>query len=396
MKKAKEKASFRLARLSDAGGDLTKQWVVVYYAWSEKQEKLLRKRVIIKGDSIVERKRDAEMVIKEVNRQLKSGAIVDPEFPVDQTPAPVKLALVPAIDPTSNLSAAIDYFLAIKKNSLKANSHKTYRSSLKLFRTYLSDKSLVRLRLNQFTAAHAHTYMDYVLADLGLSNKSFNKHLGVLETLFNFYQQRGQLKINPFVTVKPLAERPGRHTAFLPDQVGRIRDACVLTQDHQLWLFLNFIYYTFARPQSELRLLRVGDILDRTIRIDAENAKNNRTAHVLIPPPLEKLLIQHRIRDYQANHYVFTIDGIPGPKPAYEKYFYNQHRRILNLLKMTDQSYDLYGWKHTGVIALYRATKDVKLIQRQCRHSSLDQTDKYLRDLGLFLNEDQFGKLESI
>ncbi|MBD2704777.1 hypothetical protein IC229_29355 [Spirosoma sp. BT702] len=50
--------------------------------------------------------------------------------------------------------------------------------------------------------------------------------------------------------------------------------------------------------------------------------------------------------------------------------------------------YDLYGWKHTGVIALYMATKDMKLIQQQCGHSTITQTDEYLRDLGLFLDYD--------
>jgi integrase len=241
----------------------------------------------------------------------------------------------------------------------------------------------------------AFTFMDYILTDLKLANKSYNKHLGVFETLYNFYIDRKQISENPFVKVKTLPERPGKHNAFSPAQIKRIREACVLTEDHQLWLFLNFIHYTMARPGSELRLLKVGDILEKTIRIIPENAKTT-SGHVLIPPPLEQLIVDYKLRDYPPGDYVFTIAGVPGPKPTYEKYFYNQHRRILTLLKLNDKPYDLYGWKHTGVIALYKATKDVKLIQRQCRHKSLDQTDKYLRDLGLFLDEDQFGSLTSL
>jgi integrase len=384
----------RLARLFDSRGDLSKQWLVVYYVWSEEKQKTVRKRINVTGKTDTERRKDAAMLIREVNQQLKAGIVVDAEARVEPTPLPPPP--ITTVEPTINLASAIDYFLEIKKHSLKANSHKTYRSSLKLFQTYLTRRNMMRLRPGQFTTAQAFAYMDYVVGELKVSNKSHNKHLGVLETLFNFYVDRRLLKANPFVTIKPLAERPGKHTAFTPDQVARFREACKLAQDEQLWLFLNFIYFTFARPQTELRLLRIGDILDKTIRISADNAKNNRTAHVLIPPPLEKLIQQHKLREYPATHYVFTIEGTPGTKPAYEKYFYNQHRRILTLLKMNDQPYDLYGWKHTGVIALYRATKDVKLLQRQCRHSSLDQTDKYLRDLGLFLYEDQFGALKDI
>jgi hypothetical protein len=333
---------YKKARLADTGNDLSKRWFVVYYIWSQTKDQLVRKRVEITGDTLEERKKKAKSIIQEVNKLLKAGYVVDP-VQAEVEPEPVKP------EPVDTLMRATAYFLEVKKASLKANSHKTYRSSVKLFQIYLKENTLTRIRLDKFTPAQAFAYMDYVSTQLKLSNKSYNKHLGVLETLFNFYAQRQQIKANPFAGVKPLPERPGKHTAFSPDQIKRIREACELTEDHQLWLFLNFIHYTLARPQSELRLLRVGDILEKTIRIDSENAKNNRTAHVLIPPPLEKLIQQHRLREFPASYYVFTIEGKPGEKPAYEKYFYNQHRRILTLLKLTDKPYDLYGWKHTGV-----------------------------------------------
>ena len=49
-----------------------------------------------------------------------------------------------------------------------------------------------------------------------------------------------------------------------------------------------------------------------------------------------------------------------------------------------DGGQTLYSWKHTGAIKLYQATKDMKKVQRQCRHWSITETDNYLRDLGLF------------
>ncbi|GAB3946178.1 hypothetical protein GCM10028805_16250 [Spirosoma harenae] len=386
---------YRLARLSDANEDLTKQWVVVYYLWSEEHQKLKRCRVIVKGNTGEERKKDAAKVIREINQELRQGAIYQKRSAISQ-PIVLKEPDKSEIEKRSYLLDAIEYFLTVKKRSLKSNSHKTYRSSIKLFVQYLQEQGLGRIRLNQFTISQANGFMDYILTDVQLSNKSHNKHLGTYETLFNFYIQRGLLKSNPFGQIKTLPERAKKHKAFSLEQVARFKQVCELSQDAQLWLFVNFIYYTFVRPQSELRLLKIGDILGRTIRISAENAKNNRTAHVLIPPPLEKLIQQHRLRDYPSTHYVFSSGGVPGEKPVYEKYFYNQHRRALIMLKMDHQDYDLYGWKHTGVVSMYRATKDVKLIQQQCRHGSLDQTDKYLRDLGLFLHENQFDGLEGI
>jgi integrase len=56
--------------------------------------------------------------------------------------------------------------------------------------------------------------------------------------------------------------------------------------------------------------------------------------------------------------------------------------RDLNLSK----DYTLYSWKHSGVVAAYKAGIDIKTIQSQCRHQSLEQTDIYLKSLGLNVN----------
>lgn len=53
-------------------------------------------------------------------------------------------------------------------------------------------------------------------------------------------------------------------------------------------------------------------------------------------------------------------------------------RKLIKSLKLgTD--YTLYSWKHSGV--------DIKSIQNQCRHHSLEQTDIYLKSLGLGVSQ---------
>lgn len=51
--------------------------------------------------------------------------------------------------------------------------------------------------------------------------------------------------------------------------------------------------------------------------------------------------------------------------------------------------YDMYSWKHTGVIALWAATQNIRLIQQQCRHSTAVQTETYLQDLGIIVRHTQ-------
>jgi hypothetical protein len=72
---------------------------------------------------------------------------------------------------------------------------------------------------------------------------------------------------------------------------------------------------------------------------------------------------------------VFSKDKKPGIEMVGVNYFYKKHRKLLNKLGLTDEAYTLYGYKHTGVINLYIATKDISVVQRHCRHSSSSQTE---------------------
>ena len=54
------------------------------------------------------------------------------------------------------------------------------------------------------------------------------------------------------------------------------------------------------------------------------------------------------------------------------------HKTFLKRLGFDDQ-HTLYSWKHTGVVQAYLAGVDIKSIQRQCRHSSIEMTRRYAR-----------------
>lgn len=81
--------------------------------------------------------------------------------------------------------------------------------------------------------------------------------------------------------------------------------------------------------------------------------------------------------------FYFGKNGQPGAVPVKENYFSREYKPVLQELKLLGgQSF--YSWKHTGVCKLYMKFKGPKMIMEQCRHSGLDITMHYLRDLGLF------------
>ena len=143
---------------------------------------------------------------------------------------------------------------------------------------------------------------------------------------------------------------------------------------------------------TELLLLRIEDIDMRQNRIlfRASISKNKRDEYVSIPDAFKAIILESGILDYSSDHFIFGIDK-PAVKNASRLYFYARNKEILAHLKYDKlvARHSLYSYKHAGAISLYKAKKDIKLLQYQCRHTSLDQTDRYLRDLALLTDHDR-------
>lgn len=105
------------------------------------------------------------------------------------------------------------------------------------------------------------------------------------------------------------------------------------------------------------------------------------------------------IREYiehlgKQTHYRFLVSGdsmhptIPNGSyiytiPVLEVSKNNVYVFHMKAVELKTLNYTLYSWKHTGAIALYNKTKDIKKIMAQMRHASISETDNYLRDLGI-------------
>jgi integrase len=151
-------------------------------------------------------------------------------------------------------------------------------------------------------------------------------------------------------------------------------------KDPELALFIRFIYYCFIRP-NELRQLTVGDILleEMEIRIPGQVSKNRKTQYIVIPKAF-----QSQLKDLfamQPGAYLFPSKK-DDRKPIGKSVMYRRHEKFLKMLNF-GQGYTLYSWKHTGAVAAAKAGISIKELQLQLRHHSLDETDKYLRQMGV-------------
>lgn len=191
-----------------------------------------------------------------------------------------------------------------------------------------------------------------------------------------------------FFTFKALKQpKSALHKPFTQPQLSQLLARA--KDNPQLTLFLHLCYYTLARPRRELSRLRVGDIEATTLYIIPAHDKGRVGRRVLLPFPLQQVLGKYGVREKDPTLFLFTKKGVPGSKPVGHGYFYKLFHQLLVDLGWEGQNYTLYSLKSSGNIALWLQTQDLDLLRRQNGHSSLSMTERYLRGLGIILNQDK-------
>lgn len=366
--------------------DLSKQWLIRFNVWSEEKHKLVLKRVRVTGDTITQRDMDAKRLIKEITEVLEAGAFVDPlpEGAVLQN-GKKKISLV----------VAMTEFMDDKKLTLKKNSVSTYEKWERYFLEFLVAKKYDEHMLDEFESSHATEMRVYALKTQKMGNKTFNSYKGFVSGIFNYHQPVYKVD-NPITrTIKKLKEQTSKHVAYNNQQVKDYKAACEKLDLPELWFFVRMIYYLLCRPHEELRRMQIGDIKATQIFIYAEASKTGHRS-VMIPSALEEVFKEWKIRDLPPHWYIFSHGGRPGPTMVSKSFMYERHMKVMKVMGLEKSGYDIYGWKHTGTIALYIATKDLMLVKEQCGHSDISQTVQYLRDLGVFHYSNQIHKFPAI
>jgi integrase len=194
--------------------------------------------------------------------------------------------------------------------------------------------------------------------------------------------ERSIIDKNPGKGIRRLQQVEKKNIAFTPKQRD-ILEKYLKLHDPELFLFTRFIYYTFIRPVELLRIrMSEVDIKQGIILVRSHQAKNKKQMPVTIPRALEEYL-PAELKEYPPNFYLFGKGLAPGPEPLDRKRVTERHTRAMKACGVYDGEVTMYSWKHLGNCNAYRAGADIKALQAQNRHHSLEMTDKYLRSLGL-------------
>ena len=396
----------------DAAGkpDLSKKWYVEFWPWSEIEGKKVRVRRewdINQSKTVKAREKAGKEKVDLVNKLLKKGLTIKSDQKADKEKQITSQKSIHRN--TLTVKLAIERYIKVQTGSLSPNTLSGYTNLANVLIPWLKTKGEENILIINFKGDLVEDFFNYLKLErvvetgppgnkkikVGVSNKTFNNyHTNLNAVLNHFIRTKGIIKKkkNPLKLISKKNAESGKHIPFLPEQIVKIQEKALEKKDFQFLIYIKFLYYTFGRPGKEVRLLQVKDIREKTIFLPATRTKRGRGRHVSIPPALEEIIKEYKLRDFPRNYFLFSHSGQPGPEPVGKNFFYNKQRAILDELGFTDQEYTLYGYKHTGNINLYLATNDIMAVFEQNGHSSLDQTRNYMRDLGLLRNENVYDK----
>lgn len=266
------------------------------------------------------------------------------------------------------------------EKGLRKKTIESYTSTINVLTEYFYRDNRIFQSLSLFIKQDFKDLMTHYKKLNGWEPKTYNGYLSNMGIIFNWFVKEDKLMKSPLTGIETKKVTPNRHKYYDKRTADKLK-ADILKADPYLYSFIEFIYYTATRPKSEARLLKIKHILfDRMlIHIPGHIAKNKVDAYI----PMDESLAASLKHLENLNPELF-IWGTTGPAilPAGQNHFANHFKPFKDRMGLSID-YTIYGFKHTRAIDLVTAGANPYDIMRLFRHSSLDMTMKYLRDLGL-------------
>ncbi|MFO0452548.1 MAG: tyrosine-type recombinase/integrase, partial [Pseudomonadota bacterium] len=366
--KRKRTETFCEAKLVHHNYNMSKKWWVTFWALDVSTGKKTRKRIsgaLNQLDDLEDRKELGKAMVEQFNRELNEGKLLGRKKPEQWS----------AVFKRMTLTELITWYIDAKKvNNNSVEYYRKYQSVIFNLSAWFKHEGINNLMASNFNHDAALIFFEFLKRERKLGNKTINNYRSQLGTIFNYIikMKPGVYKVNPVANIPVLPTYTKKHAAFSDQQLKQIHEHAKKKYAHtQFLLFVQCMYYLLARPK-ELRYLRIKDFdleLNRVL-FRAEISKNRRDEYVYLPPALKEIIKAQKLETLPAEHFLFSRDNKPGRVAVGKNYFGDINAAVLEALQFNDKEYTIYGYKHSGAISLYIATKDIKLVQAQCRHAN--------------------------
>lgn len=353
------KLPYKPAKLYDYGGDLSKRWRVDYYYTHPETGKFhpFRKWVPILHTKKARRLK-AKEIIQEINDKLDDGF-----NPFESE-----------IKPFTKLTEAMASIVEFKENTQKKNASRNYKSRVNQLVEWLKEKNIASIKVGDFNKAMAYEFLDKKKNNGNkISNRTWNNYVIDFRALWNEMINRGYTSKNPWKDVKKLKAEETELKFFSDSEIKIIKDY-LIKNDPDLWFLSMLIFYAALRPQEIMRLrFRDFNVREGKIFLSGKQTKNSRAGIIRIKDTLQEEFEKNYPEKYPPSWYLFSRRLRPGD---IENHTQRIHERWDIMRKATGITTSIYAWKHT--FALKMVDMDLHQMMIHFRHSSLEQTQKYL------------------
>jgi len=264
-------------------------------------------------------------------------------------------------DTPKNLTT--DYLYKVYEQKLQENLSKHF---LKDFQSYVSrmiplvDKEITEDTFQKMADNHPHwnntTYNNFI------------RYASLIEKGLTKYGYTGSWSKK----VKRRRKEEKLHKKFSHVQIVL---SVLFSFNRDLHLCALLTYGCLLRPHREIRELKWGDFDQDLTQISLAGNRNKSKRNRIIPVP--DYIREHLSGGYP-NHNIFS-----GTDKPYNPYYFSL---LWSRLKkqhpdMIAPGQTLYSFRHTGAIAVYEKTKNIKILQTVMGHSDMATSLTYLRGL---------------
>lgn len=350
----KDKKKFFTPELYSCNNNINKRWYIFYYV--PEFGGFSKKRIKVYGG--INRKKSAKERLKCAEALI---AKIKAEKPWQKKFNCEKSILQVTLELTSGF--------------INKKTFTTYQGMLEKFKNFLKDKPD-----HEATRADSTSFLNELIQS-GKSMKTVKSYRNNLSALYNKSIEMGNNLQNPFSKIKLQKSNSKSLMYFTDAQIKRIKDFTI-KYNPKLWLAIQLQYYCFIRP-NELRQLKAKHInlAAGFIEIDSSISKNKKTQKVQIPRTFQNQL--QFIEKLSGESNIFTHSEVKTPV---RDFYSKEHNKALKILGINGR-YGFYSWKHTGVVMAWKASINIKDLQMQLRHHSLDMVNEYLKNLGVMDSE---------
>ena len=260
---------------------------------------------------------------------------------------------------------------AIKARQMRIGSERNYIQELEKLQDFFK-KDLLKI-----TNKEAYFFLQN-LVDNYNSNTTINNKISALKTIYNYAKKRKLIEVNPFEGIDKLPESRQGFKPFKKAEMVHVLSE-LKTKDYEVYIACLILYFTMVRP-NELRLTKISDFdFDaKELIIESTINKVRKLRRCKLPEQLCELL-QNYFAGKNPNCYVLGFNL----KPIKKNDLTERHNAIIRTQLHYSDLHSFYGWKNTGGVEYYKATKDILGLMHQMGHSDIKTTWGYIKRMDL-------------